>query len=263
MKFIFIGDVVGRPGREAVTKILPDLKEKYKPDLVIANCENSCHGRGASEDTIAEMRRAGVNFFTSGNHIYGHKAVIPKLDDKKFPVIRPANFPPGNPGRGFQVVDAGRMQKVLVVNLMGRVFMKQNYDCPFRTMDAILKQHDGDQIDAIIVDIHADATSEKIALCHYLDGRVSAVIGTHTHVPTADCGSFPKGTGFICDVGMVGVKDSVIGAAKESILKSFVTQMPFRYEIPDGDVTFNAVYFETDDSTMQTTEMQQILEVAD
>ena len=260
MKILFVGDIVGRPGRNATKELLPKLKEKYSPDVIIANGENVCHGRGISEETIKELQGAGITFFTSGNHVYANKQGLAKLDDKKFPVIRPANFPPGNPGRGYQVIETAKMQKILVINLIGRVFMRQNYDCPFRTTDAILEEHKTEQIDAVLVDMHCEATSEKIALGHYLDGRVSAVIGTHTHVPTADAAILSEGTAYITDVGMVGVEDSVIGVEKEPIIKGFLTQMPFKYEIADGPTIFAAVYIEIDDTTKKADKIEQIIE---
>jgi len=263
MRTLFIGDIVGRPGRQATVKILPKLKQKYSPDLILANAENVSHGRGITEESIKELTKGGVNFFTSGNHIFAQAAILPKLEDKKFPVIRPANFPPGNPGRGFQVIETAMMQSVLIINLMGRVFMRHNYDCPFRILDQILNEHKTTPLSAIFVDIHGEATSEKIALANYADGRVSAVLGTHTHVPTADAQIFEKGTAYISDVGMVGVKDSVIGVVKEPIIRGFLTQMPFKYEVADGPVTFNAVYIETDDATKKTEKIEQIIEIVE
>jgi hypothetical protein len=259
MKIIFIGDIVGRPGREAVGKFLPDLKNEIKPDLVIANGENICHGRGMSENTLNDAMNAGVDFFTSGNHIFAQKKILPKLEDKSFPAIRPANFPPGNPGRGFHIYETAKMQKVLIVNLIGRVFMRQDYDCPFREMDKILQENKNDPIDAVIVDIHAEATSEKIALGHYLDGRVSAVIGSHTHVPTTDSKILSGGTAYISDVGMAGVTDSVIGVKKEPIIKGFLTQMPFKYEMADGESVFSAVLIEINDKTKKAGKIEQII----
>ncbi len=263
MKILFIGDIVGRPGRDTVKKILPSLKEKYSTDLIIANGENLAHGRGITEEIIDEMTKAGVNFFTSGNHIYANKNVIAKLDDKSFPVIRPANFPPGNPGRGYQLVETAKMQKILVINLMGRVFMKHSYDCPFRTADAILEEHKADNPEAIIVDIHADATSEKTALAHYLDGRVTAVLGTHTHVPTADSRILEGGTAYITDIGMVGLKNSIIGVDKEPIIRNFLTQMPVKHEIGEGPTVFNSIFIETEDNTKKAENIKLIIELLD
>ncbi|MFC1810758.1 TIGR00282 family metallophosphoesterase [Patescibacteria group bacterium] len=259
MKILFIGDIVGKPGRKTVKEFLPDIKQEHQPDLILANGENVTHGRGISDETVKELQGYGIDYFTSGNHIFANKTVVPKLDDKSFPVIRPANFPPGNPGRGYHIYETAKMQKILIINLMGRVFMNQNYDCPFRTTDAILEETKGDQPAAVIVDIHAEATSEKIALGHYLDGRVSAVIGTHTHIPTADAKILEKGTAYITDVGMVGTEDSAIGADKKPIIQGFLTQMPFKYEIADGPSTFNAVLLEIDDSSGKATNIEQII----
>lgn len=260
MKLLFIGDIVGRPGRKTIKELLPAIREEHSPDVIIANGENMAHGRGISEETVKEMQEAGITFFTSGNHIFANQVAVPKLDDKKFPVIRPANFPPGNPGRGYQVIETGKLQKILIINLMGRVFMKQNYDCPFRITDQILAEHMGDNLSAIIVDIHGEATSEKVALGHYLDGKVSAVVGTHTHVPTADATILSEGTAYITDVGMVGVTDSVIGVKKEPIIKGFLTQMPFKYEIADGPSVFAGVLIEIDDSTKKAVDIKQIIQ---
>lgn len=248
MKIIFIGDIVGRPGRETVKKVLPRLKEEHQPDLILANGENLTHGRGMSEDSINEMQQAGIDFFTSGNHIFDNRTVVEKLNDKSFPVIRPANFPPGNPGRGYHIYETAKMQKILILNLHGRVFIKENYDCPFRKADEIIQETKGDQPTAIIVDMHAEATSEKVALAHYLSDRVSAVVGTHTHIPTADAQILNNRTAYITDIGMVGASDSIIGAKKEDIIEGFLTQMPFKYDIPDGPTTFNAVLIEISDT---------------
>jgi hypothetical protein len=259
MKIIFIGDIVGRPGRETVKKILPKLKEEHQPDLILANGENLTHGRGMSEESIKEMQHAGIDFFTSGNHIFDNKTVVEKLNDKSFPVIRPANFPPGNPGRGYHIYETAKMQKILILNLHGRVFIKENYDCPFRKADEIIQETKGDQPTAIIVDMHAEATSEKIALAHYLSDRVSAVVGTHTHVPTADAQILNNRTAYITDIGMVGASDSIIGAKKEEIIEGFLTQMPFKYDIPDGPTTFNAVLIEINDTDGKATEITPII----
>jgi metallophosphoesterase (TIGR00282 family) len=260
MTVLFIGDIIGRPGRSLVKEFLPKIKEQYEVDYVIANCENLSHGRGANEKAIEEMRKNGIDFFTSGNHIYAFKSIIPKLDEKKYPVIRPANFPPVNPGKGFQVVEAGNMKQILIVNVMGRVFMNKYYDCPFRVMDKILVDNANEHLDAIIVDIHGEATSEKAAFAEYLDGKVSAVVGTHTHVPTADARILENGTAFITDVGMVGVEDSIIGAEKEPIIKSFFTQMPFKYEVADNNKKiFGAVLIDINTSG-NATEIKQIIE---
>lgn len=259
MKVLFIGDIVGRPGRKTVKRVLSELKQEHQPDLVIANGENLAHGRGITEENIKEMQDAGVDYFTSGNHVFDNKNVTDKLNDKNFPIIRPANFPPTNPGRGYHIFETAKMQKIAIVNLHGRVFMRHNYDCPFRKLDEVLMEIKADQPQAIIVDFHAEATSEKVAFGHYADGRVAAVLGTHTHVPTSDGKILKEGTAFISDVGMVGASDSVIGAKKEDIIEGFLNQMPFKYHIPDGDTEFAAVIIEIDESTGKATQIDQIL----
>jgi metallophosphoesterase (TIGR00282 family) len=241
MKILFLGDIVAKPGRETVKKILPEIIKKHKPDFIFANAENLSHGNGFTPETITEMQKAGVDFFTSGDHAWGNKMGMLEIASEDFPVIRPANFPPEVPGTGYFVVKGKNGHKVLVINLIGRVFMKKNYDCPFRMVDKILKQTEKEKFDAIFVDIHAEATSEKYAMGFYLDGRVSAVIGTHTHVPTADERILDKGTAFMSDVGMTGSLDSVIGVRKDLIITSFLTQMPVKHE-PEfgGKMVFNA-----------------------
>ncbi len=258
MKILFIGDIFGRPGRNTVKKLLPEYKTKHGIHLVIANAENMHHGKGVEESQLQEMQKAGVDFFTSGNHIWKEKAIIPRLSDKKLPLIRPANYPESAPGRGFQVIAGGLMQKVLVINLMGRVFMPTHLDDPFRTADRILKQFEHEQLSAIFVDFHAETTSEKAALANYLDGRISALIGTHTHVPTFDARILPNGTAFQTDVGFTGPIDSIIGLEKESIIKNFLTQVPVKHEVADGDTIFNATIIEIDDQSKKAVSIEQI-----
>lgn len=265
MNILFIGDIYGRPGRDTVKKLLKGYRERHKIDLVIANAENMHHGKGVSEENIKEMLSAGVDFFTSGNHIYKEKSILPFLDSKNLPLLRPANYPQGAPGRGSQIIECGLMQKVLIINLMGRVFMPAHLDCPFRVADRILEEAIAElggnqEFAAIFVDFHAEATSEKMALAHYLDGRVSAVIGTHTHVPTADARILPGGTAFQSDVGFTGPVDSVIGAEKKAIIEHFLTQVPVRHEVAQGPTVFNAVKLVIDDKTAKATAIQPIQE---
>ncbi|MFA5947930.1 MAG: TIGR00282 family metallophosphoesterase [Candidatus Gracilibacteria bacterium] len=260
MKLLFIGEIVAKAGRETVKKILPDLRAKYKPDLIIANCENISHGNGFSPSAIKEMQKEGINFFTSGDHCFGNRLGMMSLDDPKFPVIRPANYPPENvPGRGYQIIEDGMMNKILVVNLMGRVFMKKDFDCPFRTMDRILRETAHERLSAIIVDFHAEATSEKYAMGFYLDGKVSLIVGTHTHVATRDFRILDKGTAFICDIGMIGCLDSVIGVRKEVIINSFLTQLPVKHEPEEnGKKIFNSVFVELDEKNMKALNVEQL-----
>lgn len=258
LRILFIGDIVGRPGRRTIKKILPDLKKKEKIDFVIANAENLSHGKGVTRKTVEEIQEAGVDFCTSGNHIWKEREVYGDLNDPKFPVIRPANYPPGVPGRGYQIVKTKMMEKILVINLMGRVFMKDMLDCPFRMADAILKEHMGHKFAAIVVDFHAEASSEKVCLGHYLTNRVTAVVGTHTHVPTADARILGKGTAYQTDLGAVCLRDSAIGVDKEPIIKHFLTQMPMKHEITDGPTEFHGTIVTVDPETALATDITPI-----
>lgn len=250
MQILFVGDVVGRPGRTAVKHLLPQIKEKYKIDLTIINGENLSHGKGISESSIQEMEAAGVDFFTSGNHIWSKKNIIEYLDKKGSKLIRPHNYPPGVPGTGAKVFKTKDGHHVLIINLQGTIFMPQTLNSPFHVADQILAEHK-ERFDAIIVDFHAEATSEKIAFKEYLDGRVTAILGTHTHIPTADAEVTAKGTAYITDVGMVGKKDSIIGIDKENIINRFLTQMPAKHEISEGAAVFNAVLIDVDEKTSE------------
>lgn len=257
LKILFLGDIVGKPSREALIKILPDLKREYGVNFVIINGENASHGFGINKQSLNEILRAGVDVITSGNHIFDKKdEVIQLLQDKNIPLLRPLNYPSDIPGRGFEVFKKNN-QKILVINALGRVFMKGEANDPFRAVNEILKKYclrieekqDKEIVDAIIVDFHAEATSEKMAFGYYLDGKVSAVIGTHTHVQTADEQILDKGTAYISDVGMVGAKDSIIGIKKETILESFLMQYPKRSEIPEnGLILVNCVLVEIKDN---------------
>lgn len=253
MKILFIGDIVARPGRETVKKILPDVIKEYKPSFVIANAENLSHGNGFTPETIAEMQKAGIDFFTSGDHTWGNKIGMMRLGDPKFPVIRPANFAPGTPGKGYAVAQDKMMNRILVINVIGQVFMKKHFDCPFRAMDQVLRETSHEKVDAIFVDIHAEASSEKYAMAFYLDGRASALVGTHTHVPTADARILPGGLAFMSDAGMTGSLDSVIGVKKEVIISSFLTQMPVKHEPESlGQMVFNGCLIDIDSKNRST-----------
>lgn len=239
LKILFIGDIVHRIGRKAVAKVLPDLKKKLKIDLVIANGEHVSTGYGMTEKGYHEIMDAGVDFMTSGNHIWRKHDFVPLLDSKDIKVIRPANYPEGVPGRGYEILEVGR-EKVAIINFQGLLFINPDLDSPFRKADEILEELKDVKIK--IVDFHADVTSEKVAFGLYLDGRVSAVLGTHTHVPTADNQILEGGTAYISDIGMVGPKNSVLGVKKEIILKKFLTGLPGRHEsIEKGDCIFNSV----------------------
>lgn len=258
MKILFIGDVVGKLGRKAVSSLLPKIKEEHEPDLTIANAENLAHGKGITSQTLKELLDAGVDFCTSGNHIWAKPEGHSILAQKDSPVLRPANFPEGVPGVGARLLSVGTWS-VLVINLMGRVFMKEHLSCPFRSLDAILAEYKTKKPNAIIVDLHAEVTSEKNTFGLYADGRVSAVLGTHTHVPTADERVLPNGCAYITDVGMVGLKNSSIGIEYAGILQTFLTQMPGKFEVPEtGLVVFNAVLLDIDPKTAKARSIKRI-----
>ena len=241
MRILMIGDAVGRPGRTAVQALLPDLRTQHKLDLVVLNGENAAGGIGLTPETAEELFEAGVDVITSGNHIWHHKEIVPYLDAEPR-VVRPLNMPPGVPGHGYVITD-----QALVANVLGRVFVG-NYDCPFRTMDCLLEEVNPRPA-VIVVDVHAEATAEKIALAWYLDGRVTAVLGTHTHVGTIDARILPRGTAFVSDVGRVGASHSVIGDDVDQVLKRFLTAMPHRLSVGKGNTIFNSLLIEADSET--------------
>jgi hypothetical protein len=245
VQILFIGDIVGSPGRRAVEELLPRLVDKHAIDLVVANGENASGGVGITPNVAEQLLSYGVDVLTSGNHIWKHKEIIPYLEDTDR-LIRPANYPPGTPGRSCTVVETAATGKVAVINLEGRVFMNP-LDCPFRAVDQALAALPGD-VTAIIVDMHAEATSEKLAMGHYLDGRVSAVIGTHTHVQTADARVLAGGTGYLTDAGMTGPIGSVIGMKTEVILQRFLTQLPQPFKVASQDIQLQGVVVSLDDT---------------
>ena len=222
--------------------LLPELRRKYEVDLVIANGENAAGGKGLTPPTAEELFQAGVQVLTSGNHIWHYREVYPYLDGDA-PVLRPLNYPQGAPGRGLLTYEG-----VAVINLIGRTFMPGTLDCPFRGADRALEKLKDSAV--VIVDMHAEATSEKAALAWYLDGRVSAVVGTHTHIPTADCRVLPNGTAFVTDVGMVGPRDSILGMQTSSVIEGFLTQLPVRFSSDENPpIVFNSVLIEIDGQT--------------
>lgn len=245
-----IGDIIGRPGRKAVNDLLSDLRRQYEIDLVIANAENAAGGIGLTESTARELLDAGADVLTSGNHIWAEKDIIPHLDSDEMPILRPLNYPPGVPGRGYLVTKG-----VTVVNLIGRTFIGE-FDCPFRAMDQLLDEIDGKS--PIIIDFHAEATSEKMALGRYLDGRVTAVLGTHTHVGTIDAQILPQGTAYVTDIGMVGPINSVIGDDTNSVLRRFLTAMPHRLSVAKGKTMFTAILLKVDDNSRKAIEIERI-----
>lgn len=251
---MFVADVVGYPGRDAIKAILPALKNELRPDLTIVNGENAAGGFGLTAKIAAELRGAGAEVITTGNHVFAQKEFLSELPGLER-VLRPANYPPGAPGQGSCVVEAAGRQ-VLVMNLMGRIFTAEGLDDPFRAADAILAAHPG--IPVSFCDMHAEATSEKSAMGWYLDGRVSAVVGTHTHVPTADSRVLPGGTAFVTDVGMVGPRDSCIGMDKDVVVKRFLTAVPARFQVAAGPVTFNSVLITINGPTGRATSIQRV-----
>jgi 2',3'-cyclic-nucleotide 2'-phosphodiesterase len=243
MRLLFIADVCGKEGRVGLAAALPELRERHSPDLVVANGENTAGGVGITRKTAEDLFSMGVDVITTGNHVYKHREVYEFLDESDR-VVRPANYPAGNPGRGHTVVEAGGM-RVAVVNLSGAVMLKVARS-PFAEADALLSRLE-DEADAVVVDFHAEVTSEKVAMGWHLDGRVAAVLGTHTHVPTADARVLPGGTAFISDVGMTGSRNGVLGARRDQVLEAFITQMPIRFEGAAGDVWIDAVVVEVRD----------------
>jgi len=245
MNILFIGDIVGRPGRDAVKALLPGLKKEYALDFIIANAENSAGGSGITRKTADELFASGVNVITSGDHIW-KKSEIVELINEEARILRPVNFPAGVPGNGFGVFKVNN-KKIGVINVNGRVFMDP-LECPFKTtLSAAVKI--SEETNIIIVDIHAEATSEKVALGWYLDGKVSAVLGTHTHIQTADERVLPQGTAYISDVGMAGPYDSVIGRRVKDVLDRFLTQTPVKFEVADSNIKLCGVVVDIDDKT--------------
>lgn len=256
MKVLFIGDVVGEPGRDAVRAVLPELLRSEAYDFVIANGENAAGGVGITYETAQELFDAGVDALTLGNHAWDRKEAWRLMaEDRR--VIRPANYPAGAPGCGGAVLKVRGDLKIGVINLCGRVFSIPNLDCPFRTADALVDSLSR-ETKCILVDIHAEATSEKAALGWYLDGRVSAVLGTHTHVQTADERILPQGTAYLTDVGMTGPRDSVIGMAREQVVERFISQLPVRFAVADGPAIFSAVSLEFDNFSGRATAVRRI-----
>jgi len=245
-----VGDIIGKPGRQAVQELLPGLREQYGLDLVIANAENAAGGIGLTPNTAKELLDAGVDVLTSGNHIWAQKEIIPYLDGE-MPILRPLNYPPSVPGRGYII--NGR---TMVVNLIGRTFMG-DFDCPFRAMDQLLAELEH-RPPVIIVDFHAEATSEKVAMGRYLDGRVSAVLGTHTHVGTIDAQLLPQGTAYVTDIGMTGPLDSVIGDDTEAVIRRFLTIMPHRLSVGKGKTIFNTVLVRIDGDSGRAISIERI-----
>jgi hypothetical protein len=255
MNILFIGDIIGKPGRRAVRELLPRLAAEAGIDVVIANCENAAAGFGVTRDVVEELYRDGIHVLTSGNHFWDKKEVLDFAEDYET-LLRPANYPDGVPGWGSAILPTSTGEYVGVLNLAGRVFMAP-LDCPFRTADRELARLEK-KARIIIVDVHAEATSEKQALGWYLAGRVSAVIGTHTHVQTADACIRPGGTAYLTDAGMTGPFESVIGIGKDIILERFLSLTPRKYDVAKGDIRLQGAIVSVDEKTGRATDIQAI-----
>jgi len=258
LKILFIGDIFGQPGRRIAKEVLPGLVKEYSPELILANGENAAGGFGITPPLVEELLDLGINVLTSGNHVWDKKEILPYLaEHADGRLLRPANYPSPAPGRGHYVGKTRSGIGYAVLSLQGRVFMP-SIDCPFRTADALLEEIPP-EVRIRIVDMHAEATSEKQAMGWYLDGRVTAVIGTHTHIITADERVLAQGTAYITDLGMTGPYDSVIGVDKQAIIQKFLHQIPARFEVAKGDVRLSAVVIEADPETGRALAIQRIL----
>ena len=259
MKILFIGDIVGAIGRAAVKIIVPKLRRELKPDLVIANAENIAHGVGVTANTLQEVLAAGIDYCTSGNHVFARPGNDQLLNDEKWRLLRPANYPTGADGIGEKVINISQ-KNILLINLLGRVFIDASLDCPFRAFDHIMEKYASQKIDATIVDFHAEATSEKVAFKFYADGRATAILGTHTHIVTADEHITQRGTAYISDVGMVGAVDSVIGVKPEAAVSNFLeldASQPLE-PVDKGACLFNAALITIDTKIKKATEIKRI-----
>ncbi|MEA1970975.1 MAG: TIGR00282 family metallophosphoesterase [Thermodesulfobacteriota bacterium] len=255
MKVLFIGDIVGKPGRKAVSALLPGIVGQYGVDIVIANCENAAGGFGVTRKIVDELYHNEIDILTSGNHIWDKKEISDFIDDYET-LLRPANYPEGTVGKGSVVIDTRLGVSLGVLNLEGRIFMKP-LDCPFRVAERELEKLKH-KTDIIIVDMHAEATSEKEALGWFLDGKVSTVLGTHTHVQTADERVLPGGTAYITDVGMTGSFDSILGIKKEVALERFLTLLPNRFDVAKGDIRLQGVLIDIDNRTGRSLSIERL-----
>lgn len=251
---MMIGDICGRPGRQTAAHFIPILKKEYNLNLIIANGENAAGGVGITAPVLDELLSQGIDFVTTGNHVWDKKEIFDFID-KRERIIRPANYPPGTPGKGYNILSVGN-HKVGIINLAGRVFMPP-IDCPFRTADDIL-QRIKSQCKIILIDFHAETTSEKMALGWYLDGSISCVVGTHTHIQTADERILPKGTAYISDLGMVGPWNSILGVDKEPVIQKFITGLPARFNVASGTTVFCAVIIRIDTDTGKVNSIARI-----
>ncbi|MFA5088726.1 MAG: TIGR00282 family metallophosphoesterase [Candidatus Omnitrophota bacterium] len=256
MNILCIGDIVGRPGRNVLGESLSELKKDFNLDVVIVNAENVAGGFGITPRVANYLLDIGCDVISLGDHVWDNKEALDYLDQNER-IIRPANFPPGVPGRGWTIVTSASGAKIAVINLLGRVFMRYNVDCPFRSLKEIV-QEAKKVTDIIVVDFHAEATSEKMAMGFFMDGEVSAVVGTHTHIQTADEKILPKGTAYITDLGMTGAYDSVIGQKKEIIIQRFLTSMPLKFEIATDNVWLHGAVISVDEKTGRAQQITRI-----
>lgn len=260
MNILVIGDVVGKPGRRIIRETLSNIQKKYNVEFTIVNAENAAGGRGLTKDVMNELLNSNIDVLTMGNHVWDNKDIFNFIDDEHR-LIRPANYPEYTPGQGYHIYKAGFNINVAVVNLSGRVFL-QPLDCPFRKLEHILETIQ-DEADIVIVDFHAEATSEKLAMGYYFDGKVTALLGTHTHIQTADERILPKGTAYITDLGMTGPVESILGMEKDAIIEKFISQRPVRFEVATGAAQLQGVLLEIDTESLKVKKIQRISEVID
>ena len=259
MNILVIGDIVGRPGRRAIRTLLPDIKKEYNIAFTIANGENASGGRGLSYEVMDELFSYDIDVLTMGNHVWDNKEIFSYINEQPR-IIRPANYPDPCPGHGYEIFESAGL-KILVINLSGRVFLAE-LDCPFKKIEQILSEL-SDQADLIIIDFHAEATSEKLALAYYLDGRVNAILGTHTHVQTADERILPHGTAYITDLGMTGPVDSILGMNKEMVINKFLTQRPVRLEVAKGKTQIEGVVLQVDEIMKKVNNIARFSQIID
>ena len=255
MRLLVVGDVVGRLGRKAFARYTRELKEKYKIDLVIVNGENAAGGKGISRKSLDELYRAGADIVTSGNHVWDNREINGFIDDEPY-LVRPANYPEGAQGKGWCIYPF-KSANLAVVNMSGRTFMP-DMDCPFQKIEEVLSEI-GQEADIILLDFHAETTSEKMAMGFYLDGRVQAVVGTHTHIQTADERILPQGTAYITDLGMVGPWNSVLGVKPEIIIQKFTTCRPVRFDLAEGPAVYSAVVIDIDTNTKKAVSIERVM----
>jgi hypothetical protein len=255
LNILFIGDIVGRPGRGVLKKGLAQIQKQYDISFTIANAENAAGGRGLTRSVMDEILATGIDVLTMGNHVWDNRDILNFIDDE-FRLIRPANYPAPCPGQGYHIYKAGFNKNLAVVNLSGRVFLS-NLDCPFQVMEAILREI-GDQADMILVDFHGEATSEKLAFAYFVDSRVTAVLGTHTHIQTSDERILPGGTAYITDLGMTGPIDSILGMNKDIVIQKFLTGRPVRFEVATGPAQLEGVVLQVDEDRDKVLEIKRI-----